>query len=178
MGLGQACRCRAESHRQLGCGIKAKSPDHDVGDVHTWLHSHYLIRLGNGVGRWLRLKYSFADAGAMHINKLIEKETDTFPSLSSVTLLCLFDPFCSPDPYPALNPFGSFPPTLLYSDLRFSEIAGYFFCFWNCVGCASAVELQSHRWILDSSQTERIFLRFLSIFSLYCQKICFFLPNY
>ena len=73
-----------------------------------------------------------------------------------MTPLCPFDPFCSLDPYPALNSFGPFPPTLLYSDLRFPEIAGYLFRFRNCVGCASAVELQSHRRILALGLTERL----------------------
>ena len=58
MGLGHACRRRAESNGQRGCGIGAKFLDRDLGDVHTWPHSHYLMRLCNGGGGWVRLKYS------------------------------------------------------------------------------------------------------------------------
>ena len=43
---------------QRKVGIGAKSLDRDLGDVHTWPHSHYLMRPCNGVGGWVRLKYS------------------------------------------------------------------------------------------------------------------------
>ena len=86
------------------------------------------------------------------------KRLSPFPSLSSGTLLFPFDPFLSPAPYSALNPFSPFPSTLLYSDLRFPEIAGYLFRFRNCVGCASAVELQSHRRILAPGLTKRLII--------------------
>ena len=60
----------------------------------------------------------------MRINYLMEKETDTFSLFILRDSPFPFDPFCFPASYPALNPFGPFPPTLLYSDLRFPEIAG------------------------------------------------------
>ena len=147
MGLGQAYRRRAESNGQLGCGIGAKSLDRDLGDVHTWPHSHYLMRLCNGVSGWVGAAKVQLVQMQVRCESIIwwRKRLIPFPSLSSMTPLCPFDPFCSPDPYPALNPFGPFPPTLLYSALRFPEIAGYLFRFQNCVGCASDVELQSHR---------------------------------
>ena len=39
MGLGQACRCRAESNGQLGYGIGAKSLNRDLSEEHTYLAS-------------------------------------------------------------------------------------------------------------------------------------------
>ncbi len=47
---------KAEINGQLGCGTGAKSLDRDLGDVYTWPHSHYLMRLCNGVGGLVRLK--------------------------------------------------------------------------------------------------------------------------
>ena len=76
MGLGQACCRRAESNGQLGFGIGAKSLDRGLGDVHTWPHSHYLMRLCNGMGGWVRLKYSLCRCGCDANHNLIEKETD------------------------------------------------------------------------------------------------------
>ena len=46
LGLGQACHRKARGNKQLG----AKSLDRDLGDVHTWPHSHYLMRPCDGVG--------------------------------------------------------------------------------------------------------------------------------
>ena len=44
---------QSRSSGQLGCkGTGAKSLDRDLGDVHTWPHSHYLMRPCNGVGGW------------------------------------------------------------------------------------------------------------------------------
>ena len=51
MGVGQACCREAKSDRQL-VGIGAKSLDRNLGDVHIWPHSHYLMRQCNGVGGW------------------------------------------------------------------------------------------------------------------------------
>ena len=42
-------------------GIGAKSLDRDLGDVH---HSHYLMRQCDGIGGWVRLKYSCKGVGA------------------------------------------------------------------------------------------------------------------
>ena len=42
-------------------GIGAKSLDCDLGDVHTWPHSHYLMCPCNEVSGWVRLKYSCVD---------------------------------------------------------------------------------------------------------------------
>ena len=71
----------------------------------------------------------------------------------------LYPPPSFPDPYPAPTSAWSFSPTLLCSDLHFPEIASALprdcrlprnlYRSRNCVGCASAVELQSHRRILD-----------------------------
>ena len=36
----------------VGVGTGAKSLDHDLGDVHTWPHSYYLMRQYDGVGGW------------------------------------------------------------------------------------------------------------------------------
>ena len=48
---------------QRKVGIGAKSLDRDLGDVHTWPHSHYLTRQCNGVGGWVQLKYGCVDVG-------------------------------------------------------------------------------------------------------------------
>ena len=60
--------------------------------------------------------------------------------------LCPFDPFLSPDPYPAPTPARSFSPTLLCSDLYFPEIVGYLFRFGNGVGCAFQCEKETTPW--------------------------------
>ena len=57
--LPEVLNRKAESNEQLG----AKSLDRDLGDVHTWPHSHYLKRQCHGVGGWVRLKYSCVDVG-------------------------------------------------------------------------------------------------------------------
>ena len=49
---------------QKKVGIGAKSLDRDLGDVHTWPHSHYLMRQCDRVGGWVRLKYSCESVGA------------------------------------------------------------------------------------------------------------------
>ena len=59
LGLSQACRNKAKINKQLG----AKFPDRDFGDVHTWPHSHYLMRQCDGVGGWVQLKYGCVGAG-------------------------------------------------------------------------------------------------------------------
>lgn len=46
MGLGRAC-CRAQGRE---AGIGAKYQDRDLGDLHPWPHSHYLMRQCSGVG--------------------------------------------------------------------------------------------------------------------------------
>ncbi len=45
----------------VGSSGLAKSLDRDLGDVH---HSHYLMRQCDGVGGWVRLKYSCEGVGA------------------------------------------------------------------------------------------------------------------
>ena len=42
--------------RKVGI-LGAKSLNRDLGDVHTWPHSYYLMRQCDGVGGWVRLKY-------------------------------------------------------------------------------------------------------------------------
>lgn len=49
MGLGQAC-CRVQGRET---GIEAKSLERDLGDVHPWPNSHYLMRQCTGVGGWV-----------------------------------------------------------------------------------------------------------------------------
>ena len=79
----------------------------------TWPHSHYLMRLCNGVGGWVRLKYRLCrcrcDAKSTpclragttcpetrgKINDLMAKETDTPSSLSSMNLLTPLTPLLS-----------------------------------------------------------------------------------
>ena len=43
----------AEQQRPAKVGIGAKSLDRDLGDVHAWPHSHYLMRQCDGVGGWV-----------------------------------------------------------------------------------------------------------------------------
>ena len=57
-------RERQAASLQRKVGIGAKSLDRDLGDVHTWPHSHYLMRQCDGVERWVRLQYSCEGVGA------------------------------------------------------------------------------------------------------------------
>ena len=43
---------------QKKVGIEAKSLDLDLGNIYTWPHFHYLMRQCDGMGGWVRLKYS------------------------------------------------------------------------------------------------------------------------
>ena len=88
------------------------------------------------------------------INNLMEKETSTPSSLSSMASLYPFNPFCSPLLVPTSA--WSFSSALLCSDLRFPKIASYLLRFRNCVGCASDAKLQSHRWILAPGLTKHM----------------------
>ena len=72
----------------------------------------------------------------MQINNLMKKETDI--------LLLSWPIFGSQSVW-----FSS-----SYPALRFPEFASYLFRFQNCIGCASAVELQSHCRILALGLTE------------------------
>lgn len=59
MGLGQACRGKAG--RQIG----VNTLDCDLGDVHTWTHSHYLMRQGpeNYAARYYQPKIGHGAVG-------------------------------------------------------------------------------------------------------------------
>ncbi len=102
MGLGQACRRKAESNGQLEqraarlqrIGIGAKSLDRDLGDVHTWPHSHYLKRQYNGVGglETVRLRCKLCRCGC-EINDLMKEETG-----SPVPFIPVNNPASAPDP--------------------------------------------------------------------------------
>ena len=101
----------------------------------------------------------------------MEEETGTsilFIRHGPLALLTIFLPWplCSPDLYPAPTSAWSFPPTLLCSDLRYAAIAlvlprdcrlpriPFRLQKKNCIGCASAAELHSHRRILALGLTK------------------------
>ena len=167
LGLGQACRRKAGSNRQLAC-IGAKSLDRDLGDVHTWPHSHYLMRQCDGVGGWVQLKYRLCrcrcecEMCRCKINDLMKEKTGT-----SVI-------FISPNPLGSLTPIrlpyplcSFFLPCLL----RLSLPRNCPLCFPKIAGClgpssaseiasdahlvAPAAELQSHLRIIVPGLTER-----------------------
>ena len=72
LGLGQACRRKAGTNEQLGA--KSLDCDRDLGDVHTWPHSHYLMRQCDGVGGCVQLKYRLCMCGCgCEICRYIEK---------------------------------------------------------------------------------------------------------
>ena len=65
MGLGQTCCREAKRDRQLAeVGIGAKPLERDLGDVHTWPHSHYLMRQCNGVSARGEVRLNTGCAGA------------------------------------------------------------------------------------------------------------------
>ena len=114
---------------QRKVGIGAQSLDRDLGDLHTWPHSHYLMRPCSGVGA-AKVQLCRYEVCGCKINDLMKEE---------IGISILFYPpwsLGSPDPYPAPYPLGPFPPTLLCSDLRIREIAG-------CLGPSSASEIAS-----------------------------------
>ena len=180
MGLGQACRRKAKSSEQLG----AKSLDRALGGVHTWPHSHYLMRQCNGVGGWVQLKYRLCRCRCgwemcrykkLRNVRVQNQQSDEgrdwclHPLIFSMapgspTPLLSWSPY-SPDPLTLLTPY----PTLLSARVPASPKlpATSDPCFWNwmhirnCVGCASVAELQSHRRLparssVWDSQTRKI----------------------
>ena len=83
LGLGQACRSKAKSNEQLG----AKSPDRDLGDVHTWPHSHYLMRQCDGVGGWVQLKYRLCRCRCGCENVQVQKDAKCAGAKSTIKVL-------------------------------------------------------------------------------------------
>ena len=84
------------------------------------------------------------------INDLMKEETGTHPLLSSLAPRLSWS-LCSPDPYPApisAWSFSSYPALLRPPLPRNCRLPRTLFRFRDCVGCASAAELQSHRRIL------------------------------
>ena len=126
MGLGQACRRKAESNGQLEqraarlqrVGIGAKSLDRDLGDVHTWPHSHYLKRRYNGVDGWekVRLRYKLCRYGC-EINDLMKEETG-----NSVPYIRVNNPTIAPDPTRPSQPPDMIPPPRRFRHLGTSGL--------------------------------------------------------
>ena len=137
LGLGQACRRKARSNEQLGA--KSLDRDRDLGDLHTWPHSYYLMRQCDGVGGWVQLKYRLCMCGCgcelcryknvkVRNVRVWNQQSDEgrnwrlHPLLSfgSPTPLLSWSP-CSPDPY--LTPL--FYSVLFLLAVCFPEIARY-----------------------------------------------------
>ncbi len=136
---------------QRKVGIGAKSLDRDLDDIHNWPHSYYLTRQCNGVGGWVRLKYSCVDVGTKCAGakstiwwrkRLVPPSSFILhgPSASP-------DPLCSPDPYPApisARSFSSYPALLRPPLTRNCRLPQTLFRFRNCVGCASEIASDAH----------------------------------
>ena len=90
-----------------GCkAIGAKSLDRGLGDVHTWPHSHYLMRPCNGVGGWPKMAVKVTSCvGA--VQSQWSGEGRDWP-LRPLYPPCLPTPFSPPHPYPALTSAWSF----------------------------------------------------------------------
>ena len=90
--------------------IGAKSLDRDLGDVHTWPHSHYLMRQCDGVGGWVRLNYRLCRCECemrwCEINDLMKEKTGTS------ILFILHGPLGSPGPLRSPDPFAPLTPLL------------------------------------------------------------------
>ena len=126
--------------------IGAKSRDHDLGNKHTWAHSHYLMQQRDRLGGWekVRLEYKVCRCRSRSkISGLLKEGLAPPPSSSPMALplsrhLCFHNPSKSPSflsLYPALlrpplpqNCFG------ISQDCRLPQTL---FCFQNYAGCVS-----------------------------------------
>ena len=133
---------------QRKVGIGAKSLDRDLGDIHTWPHSQYLVRNCNGVGGWVRLQYSCVGIGAKFAGakSMIWWRKKLVPPCSFILQrpLALLIPLLSwPLPGSHIRSFLSSYPALLRPPLpqnclgasRYCRLPRTLFCFQSCVGC-------------------------------------------
>ena len=84
---------KKRKEKELAIGIGLKSLDRDLGDVHTWPHSHYLTRQRDGVAGKVRLKHRLCRC---KINDMMKEETGTsIPFILHGTPFALLIPFLS-----------------------------------------------------------------------------------